>query len=229
MTAGSRRRAALGSAVFFLLAPGAVVGLMPWWLTGYRMAPAPVWLVGLRVGVGALVLGAGLLLLVRAFVRFVREGRGTPAPIAPTEVLVIGGEYRYVRNPMYVAVVACVLGQAAVLGSLALVGYAVAIWLAMAAFVRWYEEPTLQARYGSRYEEYRRAVPAWIPRLTRWTSGVLAGDPRATGGGQFALALQRSTHNRCDLVKRGKPWLSTPPHPQRRPRRRPVGAAGTGS
>jgi protein-S-isoprenylcysteine O-methyltransferase Ste14 len=169
MREGSRWRAALGSAVFFVVAPGAVAGLLPWWLTGYRTAPAPGWLLGLRLVVGALVLLAGLVVLVRAFARFVREGRGTPAPVAPTEVLVVGGEYRYVRNPMYVAVVACVLGQALVLGSLALVGYAVVVWLAMAAFVRWYEEPTLQARYGSRYEEYRRAVPAWIPRLSPWT------------------------------------------------------------
>jgi protein-S-isoprenylcysteine O-methyltransferase Ste14 len=169
MRESSRRRAALGSAVFFVLAPGVVAGLVPWWLTGYRMAPAPGWLLGLRVTGGALLLLAGLVVLVRAFARFVSEGRGTPAPVAPTEVLVVGGEYRYVRNPMYVAVVGCVVGQAAILGSLALLGYAVVIWLAMAAFVRWYEEPTLQARYGSHYEEYRRAVPAWVPRISPWT------------------------------------------------------------
>jgi protein-S-isoprenylcysteine O-methyltransferase Ste14 len=168
MRDSAQRRAALGSAIFFMAAPGVVAGLLPWWLTGYRMAPAPGWLVGLRVAGGALLLGAGLVVLVRAFARFVREGRGTPAPVAPTEVLVVGGEYRYVRNPMYVAVVACVVGQAAILGSLALLGYAVVIWLAMAAFVRWYEEPTLQARYGSQYEEYRRAVPAWVPRTSPW-------------------------------------------------------------
>jgi protein-S-isoprenylcysteine O-methyltransferase Ste14 len=101
-------------------------------------------------------------------VRFVREGRGTPAPVAPPEVLVVGGDYRYVRNPMYVAVVACVLGQALVLGSLALLGYAVVVWLGMAAFVRWYEEPTLRSQFGTDYEEYLGAVPAWIPRVRPW-------------------------------------------------------------
>jgi protein-S-isoprenylcysteine O-methyltransferase Ste14 len=166
----SRSWAAVGSAVFFVVAPGVVAGLLPWWLTGYRMAPGRGWLVGSRVAVGGLLLGVGLVLLVRAFVRFVREGRGTPAPVAPPEVLVVGGEYRYVRNPMYVAVVACILGQAVLLGSLALLGYAVLVWLAMAAFVRWYEEPTLRARFGARYEEYRAAVPAWIPRTHPWHS-----------------------------------------------------------
>ena len=69
---------------------------------------------------------------------------------------------------MYVAVIACILGQAVILGSLALLGYAVAVWLAMATFVHWYEEPVLRATYGSDYEDYRGAVPAWIPRVHPW-------------------------------------------------------------
>jgi protein-S-isoprenylcysteine O-methyltransferase Ste14 len=164
----SRAGAAVGSAVFFVVAPGVVAGLIPWWLSGYRMGSGPGWLLAMRIGIGGLLLGAGLVVLVRAFVRFVREGWGTPAPVAPPEVLVVGGDYRYVRNPMYVAVVGCVLGQALILGSLALLGYAVVVWLGMAAFVRWYEEPTLRSQFGADYEEYRGAVPAWIPRIRPW-------------------------------------------------------------
>ncbi|MDP9219457.1 MAG: isoprenylcysteine carboxylmethyltransferase family protein, partial [Actinomycetota bacterium] len=93
---------------------------------------------------------------------------GTPAPVAPTERLVVGGDYRYVRNPMYVAVVAIVLGQALVFGSVALLGYAVAIWLFMASFVRWYEEPMLRRTYGADYARYCDAVRAWWPRLRPW-------------------------------------------------------------
>src|SRR6266540_351001 len=100
------------------------------------------------------------------------DRRGTPAPVAPTETLVVGGLYRYVRNPMYVAVVAAVLGQALLLGRAVLLAYAAAVWLCVAAFVRWYEEPVLAARYGARYEAYRRAVPAWRPRLRPWTPDV---------------------------------------------------------
>jgi protein-S-isoprenylcysteine O-methyltransferase Ste14 len=164
----SGRQAAVGSVLFFLAAPGVVAGLMPWWLTGYRLDPSPAWLLGVRFAVGGLLLLAGLTLLIRAFVRFVREGRGTPAPVAPPEVLVVGGDYRYVRNPMYVAVVSCLLGQTLILGSLTLLGYTVVVWLAMAAFVRWYEEPALRNQFGARYEEYRGAVPAWIPRTHPW-------------------------------------------------------------
>ena len=94
------------------------------------------------------------------------EGLGTPAPIAPTEHLVVGGLYRYVRNVMYVAVTATILGQALLLGSRALLVYAAVAWAGMAAFVKLHEEPALARRYGAQYEEYRRAVPAWWPRLS---------------------------------------------------------------
>ncbi len=91
--------AGLGSLVFFLAAPGVVAGLVPWWLTGWRVRdPLPYWL-PLRV-LGAAMLATGTVVLVHAFARFAVEGIGTPAPVAPTEKLVVGGLYRHVRNPM---------------------------------------------------------------------------------------------------------------------------------
>jgi protein-S-isoprenylcysteine O-methyltransferase Ste14 len=117
---------------------------------------------------GAILIVAGLNALIRAFVRFVMEGLGTPAPIAAPERLVVGGVYRYVRNPMYVAVLAAIVGQALLLGRLGLLLYAAAAWLLFAAFVHLYEEPTLTRRFGADYETYRRAVPAWWPRLRPW-------------------------------------------------------------
>src|SRR2546421_2942382 len=159
--------AASGTALFFALAPGVVAGLVPWWLTGWRLRAAPAWWVPVRVVGGALTLVA-LVVLVAAFVRFVVEGLGTPAPVAPTERLVVGGLYRYVRNPMYVAVIAAIVGQAAVLAQPALVVYAAAATVAMVAFARWYEEPTLARRYGDSYAAYRSAVPGWLPRLRPW-------------------------------------------------------------
>ncbi|MGE5829568.1 MAG: methyltransferase family protein, partial [Micromonosporaceae bacterium] len=156
-----------GSSVFFVLAPGFIAGVVPWWLTGWRMRePWPgalAWPIRI-VGAGLIVAGAAVV--VQAFARFVNEGLGTPAPVAPPERLVVGGLYRHVRNPMYVAVTTAILGQALLLGQPVLFVLAAAVWLAMAAFVRWYEEPTLCRRYGAQYDAYRRAVPAWIPRLT---------------------------------------------------------------
>jgi protein-S-isoprenylcysteine O-methyltransferase Ste14 len=165
-----RPTAAMGSAVFFLLAPGVVVGLIPWLLTRWQARePVPYW-APMRV-LGAILLVAGLIALIRAFVRFVMEGLRTPAPIAAPERLVVGGVYRYVRNPMYVAVLAAIVGQALILGQLGLLLYAAATWLLVAAFVQLYEEPTLTRRFGADYEAYRRAVPAWWPRLRPWVPG----------------------------------------------------------
>jgi protein-S-isoprenylcysteine O-methyltransferase Ste14 len=128
--------------------------------------PLPYWAPA-RV-LGGVVLVAGLIALVGAFVRFVVEGFGTPAPVAAPDRLIVGGVYRYVRNPMYVAVLAAIVGQSLLLGRLGLLLYAGVVWAAVAAFVRFYEEPTLTSRFGADYEAYRRAVPAWWPRLRPW-------------------------------------------------------------
>jgi len=160
-----RIEAALASAVFLAAAPGVVAGLVPWLLTDWdSTGPA-----GLVVALGAVLIALGAAVLLHAFARFVVEGRGTPAPIAPTERLVVGGLYRHVRNPMYVAVGTTIAGQALVLGRPLLLGYAALFWLVVAAFVRGYEEPALGARYGEEYAAYRRAVPAWRPRLRPWS------------------------------------------------------------
>ncbi len=164
MSSASRARAALGSALFFVVAPCVVAGLVPWLLTGWEAGdPWPP----LQI-LGAILIAAGVLVLVDAFVRFVVEGIGTPAPVAPTRQLVVGGLYRHVRNPMYLAVGATIVGQALLLGRPVLVLYAAAFGAVVFAFVRGYEEPTLSRQFGAQYDRYRRAVPGWWPRLRPW-------------------------------------------------------------
>lgn len=160
----SRTRAALGSLVFLVLAPGTVAGLVPWFLT--RWHAHHVWL-PLRILGGALIV-AGAAVVLRAFARFVVEGLGTPAPVAPPRRLVVGGEYRHVRNPMYVAVLTVILGEALLLGRVVLLVDAAVTWLVVAGFVRGFEEPSLRRLFGEEFERYRRAVPAWLPRLRPW-------------------------------------------------------------
>jgi len=158
--------------IFLVLAPGVVAGFVPWWLTGWRMRePLPYWL-PMRVA-GFIVLTFGIVALLHAFACFVIEGLGTPAPVAPTERLVVGGLYRHIRNPMYLAVGATIVGQALALGQLFLLAYAAAFAVAVAAFVRRYEEPTLRRQFGEQYEAYRRAVPAWWPRREPWAADKL--------------------------------------------------------
>ncbi len=160
----ARTRAALGSVVFLFAAPGVAAGLVPWLLTGWESSDPPL---VLKLA-GLVLIAGGLAMLLPAFARFVFEGIGTPAPVAPPEKLVVGGLYRHVRNPMYVAVTAIIIGQALLLGRPVLLLYALVFMAAVASFVHFYEEPVLSARYGEQYDDYRRAVPAWWPRLRGW-------------------------------------------------------------
>ena len=150
---------------FLVAAPGAVAGLGPWLVTGWRADGDPP---ALAVVAGAMLIAAGLPVLLGAFRRFVVEGLGTPAPVAPTDRLVVGGLYRWVRNPMYLGVGALIAGQALILWSAALVAYLGLFAAAVFTFVRLYEEPTLARDYGAEYAAYRRAVPGWWPRLRPW-------------------------------------------------------------
>jgi protein-S-isoprenylcysteine O-methyltransferase Ste14 len=161
----TRRGAAIGSLIFVVLQPGVMGGLIPYWLTGGWESADPA--LALKV-VGAVLLAAGLGFLAHTVFRFAVEGLGTPSPVAPTENLVVGGVYRYLRNPMYVAVIAIILGQAAILGRTVLLVYAAIFWVVVASFVRFFEEPTLSERYGEQYAAYRRAVRSWWPRATPW-------------------------------------------------------------
>ena len=175
---GPRTRAALGSLLFLVVAPGVAAGVVPWWLTGWEPARDVPWPV---VATGALLFATGAAVLLHAFGRFVMEGIGTPAPVAPPEHLVVGGLYRYVRNPMYLAVAATIIGQALILGRPVLLLYATAFGAAVASFVHFYEEPTLARRFGAEYDAYRRAVPAWWPHRVR---RVAARGGRPRGGGR---------------------------------------------
>jgi protein-S-isoprenylcysteine O-methyltransferase Ste14 len=160
----NRAGAWVGTTVFLFVAPGIVAGLVPWWLTGWVAGPTNLAL----VAAGWLLVVVGAAALLASFARFAVEGRGTPAPVAPTDALVVGGLYRYVRNPMYLAVVAVILGQALILARPVLLVYAALVLATTAAFVRVYEEPTLAERYGAEYDAYRAAVRGWWPRLHPW-------------------------------------------------------------
>jgi protein-S-isoprenylcysteine O-methyltransferase Ste14 len=124
-----------------------------------------------QIIIGGLLIVAGLIPPVHAFVQFVKAG-GTPMPIAPTQRLVVTGFNRYIRNPMYAGLITAIVGQALLFGSWWLLLYAAAFWVITASFVRWYEEPTLVREYGDEYETYRRNVHAWWPRWHPWNPGV---------------------------------------------------------
>jgi protein-S-isoprenylcysteine O-methyltransferase Ste14 len=159
-----RIKAALGSLAFLVLAPGVFAGVLPWLITDWRPLP-PGDGPGALLWTGLFLIVAGLAVVLEAFARFAWEGFGTPAPVAPTRTLVVSGFYRFVRNPMYVAVTALIVGQAVLFASWGVALYGVVIAAAFHAFVLLYEEPTLRRAYGEEYAAYCAATPRWMPRF----------------------------------------------------------------
>src|SRR6202045_4992253 len=154
----SKAMSILGSVLFFVAAPVVVAGLVPWWIMRWEFQPA---FLGFEVTgvIGVMLIIAGIPGLVDSFARFALQGLGTPAPIAPTQNLVVTGLYRYVRNPIYIALVSVTVGQAALFGDQRLLAYGVLVWLAFHAFVMGDEEPAPVRRVGTEEEGFRGNVP----------------------------------------------------------------------
>ena len=138
-----RLKAAVGSLAFLVLAPGVVAGLLPWLMTHWHPLP-PTDGLGALHWTGLILIAPGVAVVLEAFARFASEGLGTPAPVAPTRTLVVSGFYRFVRNPMYLAVAALIFGQAILFASWEVAVYGVVVAAAFDTFVRLYEEPTLR-------------------------------------------------------------------------------------
>jgi protein-S-isoprenylcysteine O-methyltransferase Ste14 len=168
---GSLRAAT--SLAWFVAIGGAFGWLVPW-LNGYWHfhQPLPYW--GIARAAGVILIGAGLVPLLRSFVDFFQAG-GTPVPLASPPRLVVTGFYRYVRNPIYVGFLIILIGQTLLFGTLGMLRYtAITIVIGLAA-VRFYEEPVLARKFGPEYQAYRAAVRAWVPRLRPWTPRPQAG------------------------------------------------------
>jgi protein-S-isoprenylcysteine O-methyltransferase Ste14 len=159
--------AILGSVIFLLIAPVTVVGWIPYWIGRWQMQLDFGDFTILRV-VGVVLILAGVPVLLDSFARFAIQGLGTPAPVFPTRKLVVQGLYRYVRNPMYVALLLVVTGQALLFGNLHLLEYGAIVWLFTHLFVVLYEEPKLRATFDDEYKTFCAHVPRWIPRLRPW-------------------------------------------------------------
>src|SRR5437763_13690809 len=149
------------SAIFAIIAPGTVAGIVPRWMSRWRIQAPFLHFYGFRV-TGILFILASLPVLLDSFARFALQGLGTPAPPFPTRHLVVTGLYRYVRKPMYVAVVGLIAGQALLLGNRALLFYAIIVCMAYQIFVLLYEETLLRKTYTAEYELFCRNVPRWL-------------------------------------------------------------------
>jgi protein-S-isoprenylcysteine O-methyltransferase Ste14 len=130
----TRTTAVVASGIFAVIAPGTVAGILPWWISRWKLQAPFLHFYGFRV-IGIILILASLPVLLDSFARFALQGIGTPAPVLPTRHLVVTGLYRYLRNPMYVAVVGLIAGQALLLGNRTLLFYGMLVWLAFQIFV----------------------------------------------------------------------------------------------
>jgi protein-S-isoprenylcysteine O-methyltransferase Ste14 len=148
--------------LFTVFVPGTVAGYVPWRLR--QDASAAV--TGAEGWAATTVIAVGIAIYLHtAFWGFALIGNGTPAPIAPTKILVVRGLHRFVRNPMYIGVSLVIGGQAWLFHSLHIAIYMVCMLLVVHLFVLFYEEPTLHQQFGETYDRYRASVPRLIPKL----------------------------------------------------------------
>jgi len=159
----------LGSLFFLVIAPGTVAGYVPWRISRWHFNDPLFGIPAIRFA-GVLLILAGLPVLLDSFARFALQGLGTPAPVFPTQHLVVTGLFRYVRNPMYIAVISLILGQGLLFANAPLLEYAAAVAIGFHLFVLLYEEPTLRRTYGPEYDEFCANVRRWLPRLHPWRS-----------------------------------------------------------
>ena len=147
-----------------LILPFTVTVIVPVVLLGQRTpgsSPAG------RIG-GVLVILLGLALVARTIAHFATRGRGTLAPWDPPRHLVVAGIYRYVRNPMITGVLLILVGESLLFASTEVATWAATFFAINAVYMPLFEEPGLAERFGDDYEEYRRHVPRWVPRLSPW-------------------------------------------------------------
>jgi protein-S-isoprenylcysteine O-methyltransferase Ste14 len=149
---------ALRNVLFTLVVPGAGGVYVPWLiLTRHGASPAPV------AGYAAAVIALGVLLYLWCVWVFATAGRGTPGVWDPPRRFVAVGPYRWVRNPIYLAALLIVGGEAWLFGSAQVLLYAAVLAAGFHLLVTGYEERTLRARFGDQYETYRRTVRRWVP------------------------------------------------------------------
>jgi protein-S-isoprenylcysteine O-methyltransferase Ste14 len=153
------RSLAFRAALFIVVAPGSIAGWLPWYISGWRRPRLDT-----TLGVVGLCFACvGWLVLLWCARDFAVRGRGTPNPSDPPRALVVDGLYRFVRNPMYVAIVISLLGQAAMYRSTAVAWYAAVVAVGFHLRVVLYEEPKLTELFDGAYADYRSRVPRWLP------------------------------------------------------------------
>lgn len=155
----------LKNLLYVLVVPGVVAGWLPLRVFE-RRAQWPVdWSWPHWTGAALALLGAGIFL--HGVWVFAVRGQGTPAFFDPPRKLTKRGPFKWVRNPMYLALFALVAGEALFFRSWHVGVYFVCLVCALHLLVVLHEERELRFRHGAVYEDYKREVPRWLPRKPR--------------------------------------------------------------
>lgn len=155
----------LKNLLFTLIVPGFIAGWVPLRVFERRARWPESWAEFQFTGAALCVLGFLVYLYCQWLLA--TRGQGTPAPIDPPKRLVHRGPYKWVRNPMYLAVFTVVAGEAVFLRSSHITVYFTCLVCAVHVYVLLFEEEALRRRFGAMYEDYRRDVPRWLPRKPR--------------------------------------------------------------
>ncbi|HWA25254.1 MAG TPA: isoprenylcysteine carboxylmethyltransferase family protein [Lacunisphaera sp.] len=113
---------------------------------------------------GAVLVALGAITMLACVWIFISRGRGTPAPFDPPVKFVRRGLYKWVRNPMYLGLLAFVGGEGLFLRSGDIGVYWVCLVCSLHLLVVLYEENALRRQFGAMYEDYKRDVSRWLPR-----------------------------------------------------------------
>jgi protein-S-isoprenylcysteine O-methyltransferase Ste14 len=156
---------AIRSVAWTIVIPGLVTLYIPWAFFG--LGSVAIELRDPLKVAGLLLASVGGVFLLACIWEFLAHGRGTLSPVDPPACLVVRGLYKYVRNPMYLSVLAVLLGEGLLTQSLGLFEYTLGWFVWINLVVLFYEEPALYRAFGASYRAYAASVPRWVPRPSR--------------------------------------------------------------
>lgn len=141
------------------LLPFTVTILVPMALHYPRLGSLSISSFRLLLGLPCLTVGFGILAWTAGL--FGTYGKGTLAPWDPPKHLVTTGPYRCMRNPMMVGVLLILLSEGILLNTVFAWGWLSLLLLMNLIFIPLVEEPQLQRRFGTKWDEYRKRVKRW--------------------------------------------------------------------
>jgi protein-S-isoprenylcysteine O-methyltransferase Ste14 len=103
--------------------------------------------------------------LVSAGIRHLGKQWQVKAALNPDHELVTSGPYRIIRHPIYAAMLGMFLMTTLLVGRLPWWPIGLALFLTGIEIRVHVEDGLLRARFGSRFEEWTREVPAYLPLL----------------------------------------------------------------